>query len=150
MDTSLDKFGAFFVQNLRDRMLHKLETLLHGHLKAPDLLKLQSQLSGFSDEQKQVLSGVIEEIITSGMHDLLFAIQEESDADGALKVLVDGEEVAKLSDGLHGEIFGKDGWIARFSKYPCPAEIERSQWAKEFIAKMIARKDDHDDHRRRP
>jgi hypothetical protein len=146
MDTSLDKFGAFFVQNLRDRMLYKLETLLRGHSKAPDLLKLQSQLSDFSDEQKQVLHDAVEEVITSGMHDLLFAIQEQSDADGAFKVLADGEEVAKLSDGLHGEIFGEDGWIARFSKYPCPAEIERSKWAKEFIAKMIARKDDHDDH----
>jgi hypothetical protein len=52
------------------------------------------------------------------MHDLLFALQEESDAEGAVRVYVNGDEVAKLSDGLHGEIFGDDGWIARYSEYP--------------------------------
>ena len=45
------------------------------------------------------------------MHDLLFALQEESDAAGAIRLFVDGQEVAKLSDGLHGEIFGKRRWI---------------------------------------
>jgi hypothetical protein len=142
MDPSLDKFGEFFVQNLRDRMLHKLERLLGGKSKAPELQKLQSQLSGFTDDQKQVLCDAVEEVITSGMHDLLFAIQEHADNDGPFKVLVDGQEVAKLSDGLHGEIFGEDGWIVRFSKYPCPTEIERSKWAKEFIAKMVAKKNE--------
>jgi hypothetical protein len=52
------------------------------------------------------------------MHDLLFAIQEHAEAGGSVRVLVDGQEVATLSDGLHGEIFSDKGWIARFSKYP--------------------------------
>ena len=143
MNPSLDKFGGFFVKNLRDRMLHELESLLRGGSKASTKQKLQSQLSGFTDEQKQVLCDAVEDLITTGMHDLLFAIQEQADAGGAIKVLVDGQEVAQLSDGLHGEIFGDDGWIVRFSKYPSPAEIERSKWAKEFIAKMISKKDGH-------
>jgi hypothetical protein len=141
MNIPLDKFGKFFVQNLRDRMLRDLEALLRGDKKASE--KLQSQLSGFTDKQNQVLRDMVEELITTGMHDLLFAIQEDADAGGAVKVLVEGQEVAKLSDGLHGEIFGDNGWIVRFSRYPSQVEIERSKWGREFIAKMIGKKDDN-------
>ena len=143
MNTTLDKFGKFFVQNLRDRMFDDLERLLSGSCKAPKKQKLQGQISGLTDAQKQVLRDLVEELTTAGMHDLLFAIQEEADAGGAFKVLVDGQAVAKLSDGLHGEIYGDTGWIVRFSKYPSQVEIEGSQWAREFIAKKFGNKDDH-------
>lgn len=141
MNPILDKFGEFFIQNLRDRMFGRLEELLSGN--APQVQQLQDQLAGFTGAQKQVLRDMVEELITAGMHDLLFAIQEETDAGGPIKVLVDGQEVAKLSDGLHGEIFGDKGWIVRFSKYPSQVEIDRSKWGREFIAKMMARKDDN-------
>jgi hypothetical protein len=35
------------------------------------------------------------------MHDLLFALQEQADNDGAIRLTVDGVEVAKESDGMH-------------------------------------------------
>lgn len=142
MSDPLDKFGAFFVQNLRDKMLDSLEKLLRGDSKAPGDQKLQSQLSSFSKEQKQVLRDTFDDLIKTGMHDLLFAIQDQADHKGTIKVLVDGQEIAKISDGLHGEIFGDEGWIVRFSKHPCPSEIEGSNWARDFIAKMIGKKDD--------
>ncbi len=58
-------------------------------------------------------------------------------------MLFDGQDVAQISDGLHGEIFGDAGWITRFSKYPSQVEIERSKWAKEQIQKMVGKKDDN-------
>lgn len=140
MSEPLDKFGEFFVQNLRDKMLHNLEMMLSGGRKAPDLQELQVKLSGLTDAQKQTVRELAEQITTAGMHDLLFAIAEPG---GAVRVLVDGQDVAGLSDGLHGEIFGDDGWITRFSKYPSEIEIERSKWAKEQIQKMFGKKDDN-------
>jgi len=140
MSDPLDKFGEFFVQNLRDKMLHNLEMMLSSGWKAPDLQELQVKLSGFTDAQKQVVRELAERITTAGMHDLLFAI---ADSGGVVRVLVDGQEIANLSDGLHGEIFGDEGWITRFSKYPSEIEIERSKWAKEQIKNMIGKKDDN-------
>ncbi|HTR40660.1 MAG TPA: hypothetical protein VMH87_03515 [Pseudomonadales bacterium] len=134
---SLDKFGALFVRKLRDRMLDDLEKLLRGESKARNDQKFQSQLSSFTGEQKQAVRDAVDELIKAGMHDLLFAIQEEADSNGSFKILVDGQEVAKLSDGLHGEIFGDEGWIVRFSKHPCPSEIEGSKRAREFIANWM-------------
>ncbi|HVU28714.1 MAG TPA: hypothetical protein VHG71_13415 [Verrucomicrobiae bacterium] len=118
-------------------MLDDLEELLRGGSKAPKIQELQNKISKFSEAQKQTVREIAEEIITDGMHDLLFAIQEEADANGAIKVLVNGQEVAKLSDGMHGEIFGDDGWIVRYSKYPSNVEIERSKWAKQRIKELF-------------
>jgi len=118
MKEPLDKFGEFFVRNTRDKMLGDLDMLLRGAWKAPPLQALQAKLAGFTDAQKLVIREIAEHMTTAGMHDLLFALQEEADADGSVRVLVDGAEVAKLSDGLHGEIFNENGWIARFSEYP--------------------------------
>lgn len=134
MNTTRDQFGEFIVQNLRDRMFEGLERLMGGGSKAPAVQKLQAQLSSFTPEQKQVLRDLVEDLTTTGMHDLLFAI---SDSGGAVKVLVDGHDVAQLSDGLQGEIFGDDGWIVRFSKYPSPVQMAESEWARKTIAGKI-------------
>jgi hypothetical protein len=137
MNESLNKFGAFFVQNLRDSMFDWLNTLLRGEWKAPDTQELQDRVKGLKDAERQVLRDLIEHITTTGMHDLLFALQEQADADGAIRVLVDGNEVAKLSDGLHGELFGDDGWIVRYSRYPSQPQIDLSRWAEEQIREIL-------------
>ncbi|QDT64670.1 hypothetical protein V22_19110 [Calycomorphotria hydatis] len=118
MKESLDKFGEFFVRNLRDKMLDDLEMLMAGSWKAPALQNLQERLAAMSDDQRSTIRDTAERLITTGMHDFLFAVQEDSDAEGSIRLEVDGVEIAKTSDGLHGEIFTEDGWIERFSKYP--------------------------------
>lgn len=118
MNKPLDKFGKFFVRNLRDRMIYDLDMLLRGAWKAPGAKELQEKISRFSETDKEVIGEIAEHIITAGMHDLLFAFQEEADGDGEIQVLVGGSEIAKLSDGMHGELFGNQGWIARFSERP--------------------------------
>jgi hypothetical protein len=119
MKKPLDKFGEFFVRNTRDKMLFDLHMLLRGEWKAPALRPLQKKISKLSAAEKEVVREMVEHITTGGMHDFLFALQEHADdADGSVRLIVDGVEVAKLSDGMHGEIFGEDGWIARFSEYP--------------------------------
>lgn len=51
------------------------------------------------------------------MGDLLFAIQENNALVDRLKIIINNENVANLSDGLHGEIFHQNGWIQRIRKY---------------------------------
>jgi hypothetical protein len=141
MKEPLDKFGAFFVQNLRDKMLDNLEMLLGGKLKAPEVQELQRKLARLNDDQKRLVRDLVERISTGGMHDFLFALQERADA-GSIRVVVDDKEIAQLSDGLHGEIFGDEGWIVRFSRHPSETEMERSRWAKEQIQKMFGDKNE--------
>lgn len=118
MNQSLDKFGEFYVRNLRDKMLHDIDMLLSGAWKAPSVLNLQKMLADLPEDSRDLIREVAEHMVVTGMHDFLFALQEEADNDGAIRLMVDGVEVAKESDGMHGEISSDEGWIARFSQYP--------------------------------
>lgn len=144
MDERLDKFGNFAVRNLRDRMLSDLDMYLNGKWNAPESRDIQERLSRVSPEDQATIRDLVDSLITAGMSSLLFALQEESDADGSIRVVVDGQDVAKLSDGLHGELFGEDGWIIRHSQYPAPDQIGLSRWAEKVIAEMNNDEEDKD------
>lgn len=116
MGKSLEKFGAFFVENLRDNLIEKAEMHFDGAWKKPS--DLQKKISKLSDKEKALMREFVERLTVTAMHDLLFAFQEENTRGGTIKILADGEDLAANSDGLQGEIFGNDGWIARFSKFP--------------------------------
>ncbi len=85
-----------------------------GKIRSPSKQELISQLSEFSDEQKTVIRKLLTECVDCGVHDLLFAIEEEKQD---ITVLVDGENIANESDGLNGEIFTEDGWFEKYSEY---------------------------------
>lgn len=133
----LEKFGKFFVQSVRDKSLENLHSMLDGRWKAPNLQPLQDKVSSLSPELRVLLCEFTEHLLTNAMHDLLFALQESHDCNGGIEIMVDGKSIAKLSDGLHGEIFGEDGWIVRYSKYPSEEEIARSHWAEKAIQQML-------------
>jgi hypothetical protein len=59
--------------------------------------------------------------MSAATHDFLFALQEACDSD-QMRVVVKDADIAKQSDGFHGEMFGNDGWFARFSAYGPPPE----------------------------
>lgn len=124
MEPALDKFGQFIVTNLRDRMLYSLECHLAGDFRTT-FPHTEAWIAELNDKDRQAIVELVREVTTAGLHDLLFALQECSDSDSSIQVLVDGKDVAKLSrDGLHGEIFGEEGWIVRHSEYPAPDIIE--------------------------
>lgn len=62
------------------------------------------------------------EALDEAIHDFLFALQEEADSGGEVAIRVRGKNVATLSDGLHGELFGEEGWFARFSAHGVPPD----------------------------
>jgi hypothetical protein len=121
---ALDTFGEFLVAKFRDAAIDHSDGLLASHWKAPGLQSLQADLRRLTDEQRAVVRRCVIAAVDSGLHDFLFALQEEHDAGGRIAVLVDGRPVAAESDGLHGEPYSAEGWFARFSKHgphPDPA-----------------------------
>ncbi len=114
----LDKFGAFFVQNFRDKALDNLLFLFDRRWKAPALQDLQNKIADLNQDQKNLVQELVDDILTTAMHDVLFAFQEYHDGGAGIEILVNDKLIAGFSDGLHGEIFGDDGWIKRYSKFP--------------------------------
>ena len=111
--TWLDKFGKFIVENLRDKGIYFGERLLKNQWNAPALQNIQTELAKLSGSQKEIVKQAIISAFDSATHDFLFALQDRND----VQILVDGENVVRLSDGIHGEPYTEDGWYARFSKY---------------------------------
>ena len=142
---SLDKFGKFFVENFRDETLDYLQFMFDGKWKAPALQPLQNKVSSLSTDLKATVRELVENLLTHAMHDVLFAFQESHDCNVGIEITVDGQPIAGLSDGLHGEIFGEEGWIVRFSKYPSEEEIAGSRWAEQEIKRMFGNDDETND-----
>ncbi len=120
----LELFGQFLIKHLRDRVLSFYDNLAHGKWKAPSLLPLQEELARWNPEQREVVKQVVVQAIDHALHDFLFQIEEAglNGIDGTgehdLQIIVDGIALAGLSDGLHGLLFGEDGWEAKYSTFP--------------------------------
>ena len=114
---TLDKFGKFIVENLFDKGLDRYTSLANGKLKTPRLQEFQNELKKFDSEQIHIIKQLTIEVLTTTTHDFLFALQERSEIEEDITVNVDNENIAELSDGLHGEIFLEDGWLKRFSEF---------------------------------
>jgi hypothetical protein len=78
---------------------------------------MQDELAHLNSRQKETFLKAITQTIDVALHDFLFALQEE-DEDNGIRIIVDNQNIAPLSDGLHGEAYTDDGWYAKFSKYP--------------------------------
>lgn len=113
----VDKFGKFVVENLRDKGIDFAEGLLNKHWKAPSLLEMQNEIANLNDTQKTAFINAITETIDGAIHDFLFALQEQADFDNEIQILVDGQNIVELSDGIHGEAYSDEGWFAKYSRH---------------------------------
>ncbi len=114
----LNEFGKFITYNLRDRGINHYDLLAKGHWKAPSLQNLQNDLSKLTAEEPDIVRRCVVKVLDNALHDFLFALQEAHDNDEEINIVVDNENIASLSDGLHGEPFTEDGWIAKFGEHP--------------------------------
>jgi len=113
----VDKFGKFIVENLRDKGIDFAERLLTRHWKAPALLEMQNEIANLNETQKIAFIKAVTETIDGAMHDFLYALQEQASFDNEIQILVDGQNIVELSDGIHGEAYTEDGWFVKYSRY---------------------------------
>jgi len=111
MSNELDEFGELFMREVRDPVIHSAKALLEGALKAPSLQELQDKLTAVGHRETLEEYGV--KIANEAIFKVLwFFVENEK----YRLIGPSGDNLAELSDGLHGEIFTEDGWIARFSE----------------------------------
>jgi hypothetical protein len=115
--TSLDRFGELLVKSFRDKAIEQNEMLLNGQLKGKAVQLLQARVGELSSAQKDVVRDVVKDLLDVALHDFLFALQDAHDRKLGIEVIVDGENVAELSEMLNGEVLGPDGWVERFSSH---------------------------------
>ena len=114
----VDKFGEFLIKNLRDSVIDFYDGLARGHWKADCDQPIQGRLAKLSEEQRAVVRESVVRALDYGIHNFLFALGVAFDFQQGISVMVDGSNVVEQSDGLHGEPYGSNGWIAKYSKHP--------------------------------
>jgi len=72
--------------------------------------------------EREIVRRCLVSSIDSAIHAFLFSLQEGEYEGKSVQVVVAGSDVNELSDGLHGEPYGNEGWISRFSKFGVPPE----------------------------
>ena len=117
---ALESFGEDFITNIRDVSLENYEMIQKGLLKSDEAKLLHESLSRMSKENLEIIKKVVLNIVDRTIHKTLFLF--ESSENWAI-VIKDEAEKAKIenlvdiSDGLSGELYGKKGWIEKYSKY---------------------------------
>jgi len=115
-ENGLDYFGKILISEVRDRTITNWDMILNGKMKGITAQKVREELSGFSDDNLEVLRWLIPKITDTSLHNLLGMVEQNNE----IKIeIYDGEikkDITQLSDGLEGELYTDDGWIKRFSK----------------------------------
>ncbi len=120
-DNLLEDFGKEFIKNVRDVSIEQYEMIQTGNLNSESAQNLFKILSSFDQEQKEKIDYVVKNIIDRVLHKTLYMFEVSS-----LVAIVDKEEaenngiegIGDISDGLAGELYSEDGWIANYSEYP--------------------------------
>jgi len=105
------------MRNLRDRAIGNHLKLQAGDWRAPAIQQLQAAVGALPDDTRRLVLRCVADAIDTATHDFLFALQDAHDRKLGVEVLVDGTNVADVSDGLQGEPYGERGWIRRYSEY---------------------------------
>ncbi|MFZ5968226.1 MAG: epimerase [Bacillota bacterium] len=115
-ENALDYFGRLIMSEVRDETITSWDMIINGKMKGLTAQQVREKISGFSEEQIEVLKWLIPKVTDSCLYNLLTVIEQNDE----LKVTIsDGQtdtDIKQISDGLGGELFTEDGWITRFSK----------------------------------
>jgi len=116
----LENFGKILMSEVRDESIEQYEMIVAGRLKSARALVQHKKLSSFNKDQQAIIREMMVDTVDGVLHFFLCMLeQHEEDID--LNIAVSGtalkENIKDLSDGLEGELYTEDGWIAQFSAY---------------------------------
>jgi len=113
----LDLFGETLMLEVRDRAINEWTGIIEGRMKSPISQKIFEKLQHLQPEDKIYLKQLFSEVVDTTLHFLLSLVEESEQID--IVFHADSGEtlnIKEISDGLAGELYTEDGWIARFSE----------------------------------
>jgi len=116
-DNCLDKFGELLMTHVRDKTIEDWDKIIDGRMKGLSAERVRKELIETGVDHSIILRKVIPRIVDTTLHHLLWTLEQESALNLSIETESDSfSNVCDASDGLSGELYGKRGWIARFSK----------------------------------
>ena len=122
---TLDIFGQFLMEHLRDRAMLFYENLEQGNWKGYQ--RLQAEIALLTPEQKELVRKCVTLSIDDAIHNFLFLLHQTADnyadfhrKEDSIQILVDGQDITGLTDYVHWHLFSTDfekGWLDKYSQY---------------------------------
>ena len=109
--SALDEFGKIFMEETRDVSIRIMDKKIDGTMKGEGQKEFNEKISGFTDEQKEILKFVVSETVEQVLHNFLFMVEEHEE----IGLLYNDVNLNEESDGLAGELYTEDGWIEKYS-----------------------------------
>ena len=116
MNTEIDIFGEFLMENLRDVAIALCNGLADSKFDSPGHREIQSELQSLTPSQKEAFKKAVTYCVDGGINDFLYRLDKESRTTKRLDIQVNGRSTSELCDGLSKQLHGATGWKARFSK----------------------------------
>lgn len=112
MDNCLNEFGKVLIKEVRDRTIRLFDKKVQGVMRGEDSQRLFERVNKLSEEQQLLINEIIPQIVDLSLHNMLCVFEEHDE----FQIVIDGENIADISDGLSGELYTSDGWIEKFSE----------------------------------
>ncbi|MGP4672502.1 hypothetical protein ACSV5N_11125 [Agrobacterium salinitolerans] len=117
MTQDLDTFGRLLMKDVRDQTILEYDGMVSGKINSISGKKLRALLDQFDQDQREAIKSIILTQIDGAIHNFLWLI--EKGGDSSFPVVLNGGippvDLATASDGLTGELYSDEGWIARYS-----------------------------------
>lgn len=115
-NAALEKFGYILMRKVRDEAVTDWKMIIDGRMKGELAEKIRLILRGFSEYERKLLLLIIPAVVDTVLHHFLWTAEQNSDLQVAIRMEDDFKRIHDLSEGLPGELYSDEGWIARFSK----------------------------------
>jgi hypothetical protein len=113
----LDQFGAYLMEWVRDWSIEDLESVIRGNGKSPGQKELANFFKALPSDSQDACEKLVPMAVDITLHYFLWLIEENQNLDLVMKMPNGIQSVKNESDGLSGELYSSNGWIARFSKH---------------------------------
>jgi hypothetical protein len=115
---ALDLFGRMLMERVRDEAIDDWGRIFDGRFKDADSACLRQRVSHFSREDMAVVRSLVPRFVDSCLHHLLWTLEQSDHVEITVRTASGVvRDLKQVSDGLAGELYSDEGWIARFSRY---------------------------------
>ena len=111
MNEILNEFGETLIKEVRDRTITGYDKRLSGQLKSASAQKVFERMNKLDENAQQFVRDIVPDIVDLTLDNLMCMFEEKDN----IIICVDGNNIAEVSDGLSGELYGDYGWIKNFS-----------------------------------
>jgi hypothetical protein len=114
----LDAFGSAFITEARDEAIKMFHAIVEGSIGSEQAQRLYEEFATLGSEEAVKAEHLARAVIDETLHNVLWMF-ERLDRFDVAETIPDGTivSVKNASDGLSGELYAANGWLARFSSF---------------------------------